>query len=177
MRQNDSFDVTARFYVMLTYLPYKNDVLTVTNLSKMTISLSKLSFLLSIDSLKTDWRISCHSDRGAIYVTITSQGRHLGKGPSQNLRQKWRKIAKHARSTGNAILLRTLRRSRTIVFYGPQRRQKRKHTKKNWNELSCASLVAKTAQLCSIYVKARRKTPFAEPAQGDKNTNFSTRSQ
>ena len=39
---------------MLTYLPYKNDVLTVTNLSKMTISLSKLSFLLSIDSLKTD---------------------------------------------------------------------------------------------------------------------------
>ena len=54
MRQNDSFDVTARFYVMLTYLPHKNDVLTVTNLSKMTISLSKLSFLLSIDSLKTD---------------------------------------------------------------------------------------------------------------------------
>ena len=129
----------------------------------------------------TAWKLTDVFPVTVTEVQFTSQLRHKAviceKGPSQNLRQKWRKMAKHARSTGNAILLRTLRRSRTIVFYGPQRRQKRKHTKKYWNELSCASLVAKTAQPCWIYVQARRKAPFAEPAQEDKDTSFFIRSQ
>ena len=126
----------------------------------------------------TAWKLTDVFPVTVTEVQFTSQLRHKAviweKGPSQNLRQKWRKMAKHARSTGNAILLQTLRRSRTIVYYGPQRRQKRKDTKKNWNELACAS---KTAQLCSIHMKARRQTPFAEPAQGNKDASFFTRSQ
>ena len=129
----------------------------------------------------TAWKLTDVFPVTVTEVQFTSQLRHKDviceKGPSQNLRQKWRKSAKHARSTGNTILLRTLRRSRTIVFYGPQCRQKRKHTNRNWNELACASLVAKTAQLRSTHVTARHQTPFAEPAQGDKDTNCSTRSQ
>ena len=126
----------------------------------------------------TAWKLTDVFPVTVTEVQFTSQLRHKAviceKGQCQNLRQKWRKTAKQARSTGNAILLRILRQSRTIVFYGPQRRQKRKHTKKHWNELSCAS---KTAQLCSIHVKATRQTPFAERAQGDKDTIFFTRSQ